>query len=398
MRVERPEAFRIIESLRLGIPPDGAVRYLTVGRKEEIEDLRRRVQTGGAGLLYIKANYGSGKTHLLRLIREYGLEHGYAVSVVGLDATASVRFNRMDQIVGAVMRGLRVPGSVYTGVRGLFDLLCSEIQNSRARGDADGLWYRLTNRWKWNESDVCESITMFVALRAWATGLPATQQLVEDWLFQPWSYYTQRRRIYQELIGDLGRYFHDGHQERYYYPDAFKLSVQAYDQSWKFLRDLRMLTAAAGLKGVIILFDEFENMLSGLKRSDYKSDAFWNLLQFGRQKQFPGLSVFAITPEFFQTLGRFIQEMSWSKLDYSEVGQFPTFEMQPLEVPQLQELAGRIRDTHALAFGWNPQQWIRDAALRGIVQKSAAVPVQDRSRQTIKHVVSALDAAFEEVQ
>jgi hypothetical protein len=90
--------------------------------------------------------------------------------------------------------------------------------------------------------------------------------------------------------------------------------------------------------------------------------------------------------------------MSWSKLDYSEVGQFPTFEMQPLEVPQLQELAGRIRDTHALAFGWNPQQWIRDAALRGIVQKSAAVPVQDRSRQTIKHVVSALDAAFEEVQ
>ena len=32
------------------------------------------------------------------------------------------------------------------------------------------------------------------------------------------------------------------------------------------------------------------------------------------------------------------------------------------------------------------------------VQKSAAVPVQDRSRQTIKQVVSVLDAAFEEVQ
>ena len=40
--MERPEAFRIIESLRLGIPPDGAVRHFTVGRKEEIEDLRRR--------------------------------------------------------------------------------------------------------------------------------------------------------------------------------------------------------------------------------------------------------------------------------------------------------------------------------------------------------------------
>jgi len=385
--VERPEAFRIMESLRLGIPPDGAVRHFTVGRKEEIEDLRRRVQTGGAGLLYIKANYGSGKTHLLRLLREHGLEHGYAVSLVGLDATASVRFNRMDQIVGAVMRGLRVPASSDTGVRGLFDLICREIQNSRARGDTDGLWYRLTNRWKWNESDVCESITMFVALRAWATGLPAVQELVEDWLFQPWSYYGQRRRIYQELIGNLGRHFQDGHQERYYYPDAFKLSVQAYDQSWKFLRDLRMLAAAAGLKGVIILFDEFENMLSGLKRYDYKSDAFWNLLQFGRQKQFPGLSAFAVTPAFFQILGTL-----------SELKQFPTFEMQPLEVSQLQELAARIRDTHALAFGWNPQARIRDADLRAIVRKTAAVPIEDRSRQTVKQVVSALDAAFEEIQ
>jgi len=240
---------------------------------------------------------------------------------------------------------LHVPGSQETGVRCFFDLLCREIQNSRARGETDGLWHHLTNRWKWNESDACESITMFVALRAWATGLSAVQELVEDWLFQPWSYYGQRQRIYKELIGNLGRYFRDGHPERYYYPDAFKLNVQAYDQSWKFLRDLRMLSAAAGLKGVIVLFDEFENMLNGLKRHDYKFDAFWNLLQFGRQKQFPGLSAFAITPAFFQTLDTFIPELR----------QFPTFEMQPLEVSRLQELAGRIRETHALAFGWDAE-------------------------------------------
>jgi hypothetical protein len=44
-------------------------------------------------------------------------------------------------------------------------------------------------------------------------------------------------------------------------------------------------------------------------------DAIWNLLQFGRQKQFPGLSAFAVTPGFFQTLGTL-----------SELRQFPTFE------------------------------------------------------------------------
>lgn len=386
--MDRPEAFRIIESLRLGIPPDGAVRHFTIGREEEIEDLRMRVQAGRSGLLYVKANYGSGKTHLLRLLREYGLEQGYAVSLVSLDATASVRFNRMDQIVGAVMRGLQVPGSSDTGVRGFFDIVCREIQGSRARGETDGFWHHLTNHWKWNESDACESITMFVALRAWATGLPAVQELVEDWLFQPWSYYGQRQRIYKELIGNLWRHFRDGHSLSFYYPDAFKLNVQAYDQSWKFLRDLRRLSAEVRLKGVIILFDEFENMLIGLKRSDYKVDAFWNLLQFGRQKQFPGLSVFAITPAFFQTLDE----------SNSELRKFPTFEMQPLEVSRLQELAVRIRDTHALAFGWDAKVGVGDVVLRAAVKKTAAVPVQDRNRLTIKQVVSILDDAFEELQ
>jgi hypothetical protein len=229
---------------------------------------------------------------------------------------------------------------------------------------------------------------MFVALRAWATGVSAVQHLVEDWLFHPSSYYGQRKRIYGELIGSLGRYFRDGHPERYYYPDAFKLNVQSYDQSWKFLRDLRMLCAAAGLKGVIILFDEFENMLAGLKRHDYKADAFWNVLQFGRQKQFPGLSAFAITPAFFQMLDQF----------NSDLKQFPMFEMQPLEVGLLQDLARRIRDTHAIAFEWNAKGVVTDDILREAVKKTAAVPVQDRSRQTIKQLVGILDAAFEEVQ
>ena len=56
------------------------------------------------------------------------------------------------------------------------------------------------------------------------------------------------------------------------------------------------------MKGVIILFDEFENMLTGLKRWDYKQDAFWNILKFGRQKEFPGPSAFAITPGFFKSI------------------------------------------------------------------------------------------------
>lgn len=76
--------------------------------------------------------------------------------------------------------------------------------------------------------------------------------------------------------------------------------------------------------------------------------------------------------------------------------EFPTFEMQPLEIGHLQELAVRIRDIHAVALGWDARAGMCDDALRAVVQRAAAVPVQDRSRQTIKQVVSALDSAFDE--
>ena len=101
--MEIAEACRVIESLRKGIPPDGFVRHFTVGRDFEIRQLTRQFSDPKAGALLLKANYGSGKTHLLKFIREYALENSYAASTVTLDAKGAVRFNRMDQIFGGYL-------------------------------------------------------------------------------------------------------------------------------------------------------------------------------------------------------------------------------------------------------------------------------------------------------
>ena len=90
--------------MRKGIPPDGFVRYFTVGRESEIAQLRAKLNPNGGGALLLKANYGSGKTHLLRFIREHALEENWVVSVISLDSAAAVRFNRMDQIGRASCR------------------------------------------------------------------------------------------------------------------------------------------------------------------------------------------------------------------------------------------------------------------------------------------------------
>src|SRR5258708_73029 len=103
-RLTIPEAQHIVESLRKGIPPYGYIRHFTVGRESEIRQLSDRLQRSKPGVLLLKANYGSGKTHLLRFVRESALEAGYAVSFVELDAKSGVRFNKMDQILGAIWR------------------------------------------------------------------------------------------------------------------------------------------------------------------------------------------------------------------------------------------------------------------------------------------------------
>src|SRR5438874_1116789 len=105
------EAGRVIESLRTGVPPKGHVRAFTVGRQPEIEQLRGALTCDSPGSLLLLANYGAGKSHLLRFVQEEALSLGYAVSRVTVAANSGVRFNRMDQVLGAVWRGLELPDS-----------------------------------------------------------------------------------------------------------------------------------------------------------------------------------------------------------------------------------------------------------------------------------------------
>src|SRR5690348_14586362 len=111
------EASKVVESLRKGIPPDGHVRHFTVGRVSETGQLLGRLEQQKSGPLLLHANFGAGKSHLLRFIREAALEQGFAISWVELDAMSAVRFNRMDQILGAICRGIEIPGC--TGERGV---------------------------------------------------------------------------------------------------------------------------------------------------------------------------------------------------------------------------------------------------------------------------------------
>lgn len=390
------QALKAVEELRKGIPPLGLIEHFTVGRKSEISELQQHLEKTDATVLLLKANYGSGKSHLLRLIREKALELRYAVSYVALDAKADVRFNRMDQILGAILRTVEVPGSgSVAGVRGLFDFLGETIEKARL-GSRSTFWENLTNEWKWDFSETLKSPGLFVALRAWITKDSNAQELVVDWLLKSDEYKAQRRLLYTTLVANQRRHFRDPRPEYQFYNEKiFFFRENAYQQSWDALTDVDRLLKSAGMSGLIVLFDEFEDILTNLNRVNFQEAAFWNLFLFFSGKRFPGMTFYAVTPGFVEKCKSLLLEKGRFDFDYKRFDHLPTFSMSPLAERELQQLASRMIDAHAVAYGYEPTSKLRKQVEK-IVTRDAGSPSQDRARNTIKEVVKQLDESLDE--
>ena len=395
------DALRVVESLRRGLPPSGHVREYTVGRREEIDVLEERLEGDVGGALLLKANYGAGKTHLLKFIREVALDEGYAVSLLSLDARGGVRFNRMDQVLGAVCRTLEVPEAPgEVGLAPFFDRVCVGLNSARGQGDSPT--NRLTDWGEWGSTSLLTSDGLFTALRGWyfSADRQANRDLIEDWLYNTSAYgTTQRKTLYNKLVAYLRPFFRDDRPEwQFYADDVFNFTSSDYEQSWRALDDLETLAQVCGMRGLVILFDEVEDIVTNLGNIRYEEKAFWNLFAFFSGRRFRGSSYFAVTPEFVaKCKTRLLKKGRWD-YDFSAFDALPAFEMSPLTIAELESLADSIMRVHAVAYGWDccgdGVADDVDAALRAAM----AVPVQDRVRRAIKAVVGALDDHYEEIE
>lgn len=389
------DAEQAIESLRKGIPPAGMVRSFTVGRQTELDELAgslaRPSENRGSALL-IRANYGAGKSHLLQVIREMALGSGYAVGSVTVDSQSGVRFNRMDTIFGAICRSIEVP-SGGAGIGALFDRFVNADESGLGPTVCEVRGH-ITENGHWGFSERLGSSAIFVALRAWATSRPSsrTRHVVADWLSFPDKYRTQRKKLYEDLVVFRGRPFKDLRQDwQFYADDVFSLHTQGYDQCWRALADLELLAESSGLNGVILLFDEFEDVVQNLNNRSYQQSAFFNLFRFFAGDRFPGMAYFAVTPEFVvkckqELLSRFVYDFPFDRFD-----DLPHFEMSRIRKADFKALARRIRTLHGTAYEWHPDAAMSDPALDGLVDKLFQRSSQDQIRQAIEGLVEALD-------
>lgn len=399
--LDQATAERVVEQLRYGVPPPEHVREFTVGRDAELralaESLSHPTADRGAALL-VKANYGSGKSHLLKVVREMALEAGYAVSLISINTLEGIRFNRMDAIFGAVCRDLEVSRHAQKGVGALFDAF-AEMPAGRLPEDLRRVRERISNRGKWDGSDYLRSSAIYVALRAWVAGKSSSaRELIEDWFSNPENYRGQRKLLYTELVEELRGAFRDTRREwQFYAEEVFAFHTAGHRQAWDALADLHLLARASGLRGLVLLFDEFEDVIQNLNRRDLQEQAFLNLFRFFEGDRYPGMSYFAVTPDFVAKCKTELLERGVYDFDYRRFDQLPSFEMEPIHRDEFLELAKRIRRVYGGAYGQDPARLMSMAELERTVDELWMVRSPDLVRRAIQGIVRALDDRLAEL-
>ena len=80
----------ILQAFSNGVTPRIGLEHVVVGRKAETEamldDLDYRVAKGGASFRLIVGPYGSGKSFMLQVIRNYALQRNFVVADADLSA------------------------------------------------------------------------------------------------------------------------------------------------------------------------------------------------------------------------------------------------------------------------------------------------------------------------
>lgn len=393
-------AERLVEDLRYGVPPPDYVRSFTVGREEQLRELARSLDAptpeGGSALL-VKANYGGGKSHLLRVIREMALDAGYAVSLVVVNAQQGVRFNRMDTIFGEVCRQLETDHSGSKGVGRLFELF-AKTPGVTLPADMQRVRERISSHSRWDFSDYLKSPAVYVALRAWIHGTAPVRAVVEDWFFNPDNYRSQRKPLHERLVVDLRPKFRDPRPDWQFYADeVFQFNTGGHRQAWDGLADLDLIAKAAGLRGLILLFDEFEDLIQNLNRRNLQQQALHNQFSFFAGNRYPGMAYFAVTPDFVLNCASELIYRGVLDFDYKRLVGLPAFEMEEITEQEFLDLAHRLRAVHGTAYEWDAQDAVTDAELLGIVAELWSVPSPERVRRAIQGVVRALDERLDEV-
>jgi len=310
----RGEALKIITNLRRGVPAAQHISAYSVGRESLLSAVHTdldHVGTGNSRVRFLNGNYGRGKTHVLRLLREKAFQVDFAVSEVTLSPTDCPLHNFM-RVYYEVMKGIRTKENP-TG---------SAIEN-------------ILDRWLDAMRDLPPERVREIVYKELPEGTKGALAAYYDAqnIIRPDN--RKRNLVLKYLYGDR---LSAG--DRRFLGVTYKIDE---DTALMMLGQIAHLVRYIGYKGICILFDEAESAHS-FAYYHYRDQAFQNLRRITREsRQYPHCYfLYATTPSFFT-----------SYPDYGDVvGELEVLELEPLSQEQRLELCARVSDIYHVAYDW----------------------------------------------
>ncbi|VUT24538.1 MAG: hypothetical protein MASP_00562 [Candidatus Methanolliviera sp. GoM_asphalt] len=340
----------IIDALREGKAPEQSTGYMLIGRKEEMDEFKRLlkdVKRGKAVTKFINAQFGMGKSLLLRRVEEIAIENNFVVSYIDLPKRAAdLPFNKFEIVYTKIVQGLRSKSG--RSFKEIIDAWLLNLKN-RARDELDNplrsedpIIIKLMNE---SLEPVREHSNAFtVVLESYYLGLKTGNDEKANsaiaWLEGDPNMPANKRKE----IGVKG--------------------TITKEESFNFLKALTIFIKSIGYLGLVVLIDEAENIMN-LTTGNLREGAYGNIKALYDNEH--GLEniifIFAGTPQLFQEgerkgIGSYdalyerIKDVLHSP--YKNIRE-PVIELEGLKRDELREVSKKIIEMHTLAYDWDPR-------------------------------------------
>jgi len=358
VKIPRRISTALLNSFSAGVVPRVGLEYVVVGRKEETAALLRdlgNIAEGAAAFRFIVGRYGSGKSFLLQLIRNYAMERDFVVADADLSPER------------------RLAGSHGQGIGTYRELLRNLATRTRPDGGALPL---ILERWISNvQTLVVKEKGLRPTDEAFGAAVEAKildvvnemEGMVHGFDFAAvLSSYWRGYRLNDDALKDAAlRWLRGEFATKTDAREALGVRVIVDDDGYyDYLKLLARFVTMIGYKGLILLIDEAVNLYkithSAAREGNYeKLLAMFNDTMQGKAEH---LAIFmGGTPQFIEDprRGLYSYEALRSRLTESRFVRDglrdmsgPIIRLQTLTTEEIYVLLTRLADVHAAQYGY----------------------------------------------
>ncbi|WP_151736401.1 ATP-binding protein ['Paenibacillus yunnanensis' Narsing Rao et al. 2020] len=360
LRIPKRVSTALVNSLTAGVVPRIGLEHIAVGRLPEVEAILRdmdNIAEGGAAFKLITGRYGSGKSFLLQMIRNYAMDRDFVVADADLSPER--------RLVGTKGQGLAT-----------YRELMSHL-STRTRPDGGALELML-QKWIMSLQQAAMQET------GYAPGSPELGTEVEQRIYAVTAemrglvhgfdfakvlaaYWNGHKLADDGQKQDALRWLRGEFATRTEARNALGVGVIIDDDNWyDYMKLWAEFTGAIGYKGLLLFIDEGVNLYkitnSVSRQSNYeKLLTMFNDTMQGKAER---LGIFiGGTPQFVEDgrRGLFSYEALRSRLVAGRYGGAglnnytgPIIALEMLSHEEILVLLQKLRDIHALHYGYAP--------------------------------------------